>query len=277
MTILIQRSVVEQFNFNGQNVRSVHVKNVGVCLVSSDVYRAVGYNRKAGIKAINRNVPEKHKMRYQDVKADLQTVPGSGDGLEKSRFPLPDAVLLKEPGLYCFLLRCGREEAEPFMEWAVETVLPREVRKLSKQLSDQQQSIEKQDLALALINNDLTMLEQENLKLQDQVEVLRHQSVPCLADVKKNNGLAVIQKNNGDEFPYMTICGQQGYVTQKIQNKLTDYPNGQLVILAETPNAIVHYNWLRERGCVVANPDSVRHFRLGENYTHQRLMELREA
>lgn len=89
--------------------------------------------------------------------------------------------------------------------------------------------------------------------------------------------MVVIQKNNGDLYPYIAICGQQGYVAQKIQNKLTDYPNGQIVVLAETPNAIVHYNWLRERGCIVSNPNRVRHFMLGENYTHQRLMELQEA
>ena len=91
------------------------------------------------------------------------------------------------------------------------------------------------------------------------------------------DGMVIIQKNNGDPYPYLAICGQQGYVAQKIQNKLVDYPNGQIVVLAETPNAIVHYNWLRERGCIVANPDRVRHFMLGENYTHQRLIELEEV
>ena len=92
------------------------------------------------------------------------------------------------------------------------------------------------------------------------------------------NGIAVIQKNNGDdEFPYVAICGQQGYVAQKIKNKLTDYPAGQLVVLGETGNAICHFNWLRERGCIEVNPDRVRHFKLGENYTHQRLMELQDA
>jgi len=48
-------------------------------------------------------------------------------------------------------------------------------------------------------------------------------------------------------------------------------------VLFRSPNAIVHYNWLRERSCVVANPERVRHFRLGDNYSHQRLEELREA
>ena len=30
--------------------------------------------------------------------------------------PQDDAVLLKEPGIYCFLLRCKMDGAEPFME-----------------------------------------------------------------------------------------------------------------------------------------------------------------
>ena len=63
-------------------------------------------------------------MRLRDVNIDL-------DKVDKSVHLHPDTVLLKEPGLYCFLLRCGRNEAEPFMEWVVETVLPREVRKLA--------------------------------------------------------------------------------------------------------------------------------------------------
>ena len=35
-----------------------------------------------------------------------------------------DGILLKEPGIYCFLLRCKMPKAEPFMEWVVETDLP---------------------------------------------------------------------------------------------------------------------------------------------------------
>ena len=98
--------------------------------------------------------------------------------------------------------------------------------------------IEEKDAAIALLNDDLEDLEHENCELQNEVERLQ--------DTIKDNGMAVIQKNNGDEYPYVAICGQQGYVAQKIQNKLADYPNGQLVVLAETPNAIVHCNWLCE-------------------------------
>ena len=95
-----------------------------------------------------------------------------------------------------------------------------------------------------------------------------------LEDVSKQ---LVDLEHENFEYPYIAICGQQGYVAQKIQNKLTDNPNGQLVVLAETLNAIVHYNWLREQGCIIANPDRVRHFRLGEHYTHKQLMELQEV
>ena len=96
---------------------------------------------------------------------------------------------------------------------------------------------------------------------------MEYRAVPYLENPKKDNGMVVIQKNNGDEYPYMAICGQQGYVAQKIKNKLIDFPNGQIVVLAETGNSIVHYNYLRERGCIEVNPDRVRHFRLGRNLT----------
>ena len=113
----------------------------------------------------------------------------------------------------------------------------------------------------------IVVLEQENLELQ-------RRAVPYLEDSAKDNGMVIIQKNNDDEWPYIAICGQQSYIAQKIRNKLVDYPNGGIIVLAETPNAIVHYNWLRERQCIVVNPARVKHFRLGDHYTHQQLMEL---
>ena len=103
------------------------------------------------------------------------------------------------------------------------------------------------------------------------------EAIRVIKRVYKDNGMVVIQKNNGDEYPYVAICSQQGCVAQKNQNKLADYPNAQLVVLAETPNAILHCKWLRERGCIIANPDRVRHFRLGEHYTHRQLMALQEV
>ena len=119
MSLSVQRSIVESFNFNGKHVRSVYIKDVGQCLVSKDVYETIGYDKEDGVKAIQRFVPEKYKIRFGDAQVDLE-------GMDNSVHTQPNAILLKEPRLYCFLLRCKRDEAEPFMEWVVETVLPRE-------------------------------------------------------------------------------------------------------------------------------------------------------
>ena len=176
--------------------------------------------------------------------------------------------------------RSRKPKAVKLMKWLAE----KGIEKLQEEHTQLQLSIEERDLAIAILNSDLeerereiVILEQANQDAQTEIVRLERRAVPYLEDWKNNNGMAVIQKNNGDEYPYVAICGQQGYIAQKIQNKLVDYPNGQLVVLAETPNSIVHYNWLRERRCVISNPDRVRHFRLGEHYTHQRLMELQEA
>ena len=119
MSLSVQRSIVESFNFNGKHVRSVYIKDVGHCLVSKDVYEAIGYDKEDRIKAIQRFVPEKYKIRFGDDQVDLE-------GVDNSAHTQPNTILLKEPRLYCFLLRCKKDKAEPFMEWAVETVLPRE-------------------------------------------------------------------------------------------------------------------------------------------------------
>ena len=90
---------------------------------------AIGYEEENGKKAIQNLVPSKYKLRFGDVKPSLN----QGEDI----FLLhKDTVLLKEPGLYCFLSRRKRDEAEPFMEWAVETVLPREVRKLASAIEE---------------------------------------------------------------------------------------------------------------------------------------------
>ena len=94
----------------------MHVKGEE-CLVSRDVYMAIEYEEENGKRTIQNLVPSKYKLRFGDVKLSLNQ--------REDIFLLhKNTVLLKEPGLYCFLLRCNMPEAEPFMEWAVETVLP---------------------------------------------------------------------------------------------------------------------------------------------------------
>ena len=63
MSLSIQQSVVEKFNFNGEDVRSIYIHGEGQRIVASGVYKVVGYSRKAGVKALQRLVPDKYKMR----------------------------------------------------------------------------------------------------------------------------------------------------------------------------------------------------------------------
>ena len=79
--------------------------------------------------------------------------------------------MIREPGLFCFLLRYKKPEADQFLEWAGETVLPREVRKLTS-------AIEEKDSVLTLLNDDLQergnriqAIQHENVAMQAQRNV----------------------------------------------------------------------------------------------------------
>ena len=109
MSFSVKRLVVESFHFNDKHVRSVYVKDVGQCPVSKDIYEAIGYEKEDGVKAIQQLVPEKYKIWFGDAEIDL-------GGADNSVHTQPNTLLLKEPDLYCFLLRCKRDEAGPFME-----------------------------------------------------------------------------------------------------------------------------------------------------------------
>ena len=148
MSLSVKRSVVEQFSFNGKKVQSVHV-NGEECLVSRDVYKAIGYEEENGKKAIQNLVPGKYKLCFGDANPS----PSQGENI----FPLhKDTVLLKKPGLYCFLLRCKRNEAEPFMEWVVETVLAREVQKLASVIEGKNNQIQAHQHKILRLNEEMT-------------------------------------------------------------------------------------------------------------------------
>ena len=134
-------SIIQQFSFNGKCVRSVYVSGEE-CLLSRDVYEAIGYDEQSGVQAIQRHVPRKYRLRF-------------GDLLVKNDQLHHNTVLLKEVGLYCFLLRCKRPRAEPFMEWVCEEVLPREVRKLAVAIEEKDKMIEEKDMQLALLSDCL--------------------------------------------------------------------------------------------------------------------------
>ena len=70
-------------------------------------------------------------------------------------------------------------EAEPFMEWVVETILPRKARKLTS-------VIEERGAALAVLtddlqdrNNQMQVIQYENVALQAQKNVYQTQLQKC--------------------------------------------------------------------------------------------------
>ena len=143
MSLSVQRLIVEQFSFNGKNIRVVHIKNVGQSLVGIDVSKAVSYNDDDNARrTVRMHVLGKYRMPLGDAQNILRREIDVG-------LPKEDTVLLKEPNLYCFLLRCKKPKAEPFMEWVVETVLPQEVRKLASAIQEKENQIQ----ALELTND----------------------------------------------------------------------------------------------------------------------------
>ena len=102
-----------------------------------------------------RHVPQKCMIRFEEIK-------GTVERHVQSDVPQEDAILLKEPGIYCFFLRCKMPRAEPFMEWVVETVLPREAQKLTS-------AIEEKDTTITLLTDDSWALEFTNEKHQQKI------------------------------------------------------------------------------------------------------------
>ena len=235
-------------------------------------FKRANLGRYLGIVKVksSMHIPSHFMCKRQDIKGILRPVPRSGmRGGGKN----PHDAFVNLDGAICIATNSKKEKAAALISWLVK----KGVEKLQE---EHQIQIEENNAAINDLKNvdkQLVDLEHKNCELQNEVERLQERYVPYLQDTRKGNSMAVIQKNNGDEYPYVAICGQQGYVTQKIKHKLIDYPNSNIVVLAETPNAIIQYNFLRERGCIIANPERVRHFKLGQHCTHKQLMKLKEV
>ena len=70
MILSAQCPVVESFKFNRKNIRSVHVKGEK-CLISKDIYKAIGYDEESGKKAIQNLVPNEYKLSFGDAVIDM--------------------------------------------------------------------------------------------------------------------------------------------------------------------------------------------------------------
>ena len=70
MILSAQCPVVESFKFNRKNIRSVHVKGEE-CLISRDIYKAIGYEEESGKKAIQNLVPNEYKLSFGDAVTEM--------------------------------------------------------------------------------------------------------------------------------------------------------------------------------------------------------------
>ena len=255
MSLSVQRSAVESFNFNGKHVRSVYVKDVGQCLVSKDVYEAIGYNKESGVKAIERLVPEKYKIRFGDAQVDLE-------GVENPIHTQPNTMLLKKPDIYCLFLRCKKDEAEPFMEWVVETVLPQKVRKFAS-------TIKEKDTVIALMNDgQIEVIKYENVALlaqkdvyqaelqgcQDTITHLKTRYVPHAENRGKDNIIIIVRKHTtstNDKFhdlPYYVAGTQRRKRYVKLRWFDRHFPDHEIIAVIDNPNSIHVFNRFEEKG-----------------------------
>ena len=136
-------------------------------------------------------------------------------------------------------------EAEPFMEWVVETVLPREVRKLTS-------VIEEKDNQMQGLEHTNERHQQKILKLNEEIDDLiknRHVARRGCFD----NVLCFIKKNSKEAHPYyVTRCQYRLLEKYKRCLKLR-YPNMEEAGRCNEPNAIHRWNILKSE--VIEKPN----------------------
>ena len=154
------------------------------------------------------HIPSHFMCKRQDIKGVLRPVPQSGG-------KNPHDAFVNLDGAVYIATNSKKEKAAALISWLVK----KGVEKLQE---EHQTQIEENDAAIALLNDDLKNvgkqlvdLEHKNCGLENEVERLQERYVPYLQDTRKDNGMAVIQKNNGDEYRYVAICGQQGMLRRR--------------------------------------------------------------
>ena len=142
--------------------------------------------------------------------------------------------MLKETGLYCFLLDCKKPEAGPFMEWVVETVLTREVQKLAS-------VIEEEDNQIQYLEATNEAHQQKILRLNEEIDDLiknRHAARRGYFD----SVLCFIKKNSKEAHPYYVIRCQCRQL-EKYKGCLNlHYSNMEEAGGCDDPNAIHRWN-----------------------------------
>ena len=78
----------------------------------------------------------------------------------------------------------------------------------------------------------------------------------------KDNDISIIAKNNEEEYPYISISGPSFYRRHKTRVPLIRNQGSTLFVDGDTSNAIIMFNFWREHGLIIVDPDRPRHFRL---------------
>ena len=78
----------------------------------------------------------------------------------------------------------------------------------------------------------------------------------------KDNGISIIATNNEEEYPHISISGRSCYRMHKVRVLLIRNQGSALFVDGDLPNAIITFNFWREHGLIIVDPDRPRHFRL---------------
>ena len=162
---------------------------------------ALKYQKKTADVIKNTCSRENYAHKYQ-----LSKFPVAANLLKWPSDSRKDDYYINEEGLNELVFTSQQPEAKAFRKYCCNELFPR-VRKLLIY-----KMIEEKDMQLALLNDDLTIAKENVVALEQEAEVerLKTRAVPHLEEPRKDNGIVVIQKNNGDPYPYFGICGQQG-------------------------------------------------------------------
>ena len=188
--------------------------------------------------------------------------------MDNSVHTQPNTMLLKEPGLYYFHLRCKKPKAGPFMEWVAETVLPREVQKLAS-------AVEEKDATIAIMNNDLQdrdnqvqAIQYENVtlqaqrdvyqaeleKCQDTIKHLKIRYVPHARDPGKGNIVIIVRKHTTSandkyhDLPYYIARIKRLKRFVKIRWFDQHFPDHEVIVEIDNPNSLHEFKRFEEEG-----------------------------
>ena len=264
---LVNVKSTEHFSFDDSDVLNAlvdgkpHLKAMDVCL-------AIGYNEDTYRKALIRFVPEKYEIIYENLKnLGVVRLINNRVGLTRLKTPKNNIIFLTEPGLYCLLLRSKMEKAEPFMEWVVETILPKEVRQLTKEMEEKDRehrvAIQRKDSHIALIayNHDIAngIIRARDIEIEN---LMRNRHVP-LSGKGYDEVFIIVKKNCDSEelYPLYLICRQKRSANQALLKLRKRYPHLEILTQFDTPNSIHRWNEIKQRNPAVIQW-SDRHFRI---------------